>query len=519
MVVAAAMVLAPAVVMAQVVETQTGQALDSNYQIGSGGFNTVTGGTGGVNSQLYITGQTTGLSYFHGRGSNAPNQLFINPPSASINNFVRSSVGVPQAVRGGTYSARPYFSPTRTSFGVPGIVAGLTPPGSNAAIAQNSAYSIQQVYAEVTQNYRGISTQIIAPDVPTMDFVGAPATYSAVRPGGEPLFGVPQYTRSAELAMEVQRFLWQNRRDGLRNDAAEELDQYIDTTNRGGEENVERDITLGGQRTLGLHERELAASTRGGRVGAPPVNQDVYLDLLMNLQQQRRLETQPQDSTSEEPQDPRLQPGVQPQPGQDPQSGRPAPRPIIEGTSTGIVIHGLAGKSNDLFNQYMSRAQGLLKSGKYYEAAKEFEMAAIINRSNPMARLGVSLSMFAAGEPFTAGTNLRHAMLLLPPLMETRLDVASIMNIEDYKQTLRELDRRIKDDGGEADALLLFVQAYLHNNLGETEMARQAARMLAEAAPGDKLFQAYANYILSGKRPSTQPATSLSTPPTNEPAK
>ena len=46
--------------ISQVAPTQTGRILDRNLQIGSGGYNDPSGGSGGVNSQLYVRGLITG---------------------------------------------------------------------------------------------------------------------------------------------------------------------------------------------------------------------------------------------------------------------------------------------------------------------------------------------------------------------------------------------------------------------------------------------------------------------------
>ncbi len=112
----------------QVAQRNVGQALDANPQIGSGGFNTVTGGADGVNSQLFVTGQVTGLRSFRGNiGYFAPDQLQMNVPSAGLSDFNRRSAGVGIIVGGG-YVASPYYDRSATVFGVRGITGGYTAP-------------------------------------------------------------------------------------------------------------------------------------------------------------------------------------------------------------------------------------------------------------------------------------------------------------------------------------------------------------------------------------------------------
>ena len=509
--IAGALAAPPSVALAQVAPRNTGQSLDANYQIGSGGYNTVNGGQGGVNPQLssqnYITNQVTGLAGFHGTVPiEATNQLRMYVPSAVLGDFVRQSVGVPQAMSGSAYRTSAYYNPSNTVFNVQGITSGMTAPGSSAAMNQMSPVALQKVYAQVTQAYlpilppvQGTVPTILSPQGTAM---AAPENIVS-RPGSNALFGVPQYAQGTELALEVRRFL-----------------EY------GGREKapsgLETGPKIGGQETLGgTGNGETGASTRGGKLGAPLPNQDAYLDLLLMLQKRMRaqglLKPKPGESTPEE-----TAPGAGNnggnqtgnEPGETtpgatvPGAGSPMTggKPLVEQNKSGIVIHGLAGLSPDNFNLYMNRAKTLMKDGKYYDASQEYELATIVDRSNPMAPLGASMAIFTAGEPFSAAIYLRKAMSLLPPLMETRVDIGSMVKLEDFEAQLKLLDLRLANSAGRMDPLLLYVSTFMHQNMGQTAEARAAAKMLNESNNKDKIFQAYATYVLTGQRPTSQPA-------------
>ena len=91
------------VTAAQVVRTQSGQALDANYRIGGGGVNSVSGGAR-INSQLYVTGQVTGLGGFRGSiGYYPANTMRLVLPSEAMETFQGQSVGLSQAMGGGSY--------------------------------------------------------------------------------------------------------------------------------------------------------------------------------------------------------------------------------------------------------------------------------------------------------------------------------------------------------------------------------------------------------------------------------
>ena len=117
------------VTTAQVSRTQVGGAIDSNYQIGSGGQNRPVG-SGPINSQLYVSGQVSGLARFRGQvGYFAPNELNMAVPSASLSGFRRRSAGLEGLT--GSYYTSSYYEPTSTVFGLRGITSGQAAPGTN----------------------------------------------------------------------------------------------------------------------------------------------------------------------------------------------------------------------------------------------------------------------------------------------------------------------------------------------------------------------------------------------------
>lgn len=81
-------------VWAQVAPVQQGHVLDVNPMVGSGGSNTPVQGYVPVNGNDIITGNVTGLGYFHDRvGYSSPYSFQSNLPSTRINAFTRASTG------------------------------------------------------------------------------------------------------------------------------------------------------------------------------------------------------------------------------------------------------------------------------------------------------------------------------------------------------------------------------------------------------------------------------------------
>ena len=252
-------------------------------------------------------------------------------------------------------------------------------------------------------------------------------------------------------------------------------------------------------------------------------DQDVYLDLLQSMQDLQPMETQQEDE-SERPSlnemlnqrrqrpENRLkvtfdeeggpQVNVKP-PGLLDAEGRITPA-VERRPDKGVVIHSLAGSSTDVFNTQMARSENLLKQGKYYAAADAYETAVRLNPSNPLARVGMALSLFGAGEPSTAGHHLAQAMKLFPPLIETRLDLQALTGEKRFVSRLKVADERLAGET-EKDPRVALITMYLHHSRGEQKAAQAAARKLLAVASNDVsnrgVYTMAARYILTGESP------------------
>ena len=93
-------------------------------------------------------------------------------------------------------------------------------------------------------------------------------------------------------------------------------------------------------------------------------------------------------------------------------------------------------------------------------------------------------------------------MELFPPMMETRVDVAAIMDASALERKLLIVDKRLDAAVNKVEPLLAFLSAYMHCNANEMEDANRYARRLRAAAADDPLYVAYAEFVLTGKRPT-----------------
>jgi hypothetical protein len=137
---AASLISAPAI--AQVAASQDGHAMDSNNRVGSGGYNSSTGG-GGVTQNQIIYNNVTGGIGFAGPHTADPRQFLGPSPGRRVDDFVRSSGGIPtpyqppvnQSSPTAYYGASRYVPPPigteRLGYTGGYIGTDLTPRGAN----------------------------------------------------------------------------------------------------------------------------------------------------------------------------------------------------------------------------------------------------------------------------------------------------------------------------------------------------------------------------------------------------
>jgi len=151
----------------------------------------------------------------------------------------------------------------------------------------------------------------------------------------------------------------------------------------------------------------------------------------------------------------------------------------------------------------MTEAQTLMSRGQYYDAAAKFSSAAVANPQNPLSQMGAALAMFGAGEPVSAAFRLRRAMEIFPPIMETQMAVAEMMDAATFDDRLAELDGLLGEQTPNDSQMLLLLATYMHASAGQEDQAKAYAQRLADVA-SDALMSAYAQFVLTGKRPDEQ---------------
>jgi tetratricopeptide (TPR) repeat protein len=548
-----------ALAFAQVQPVRTGQSLDANYQMGSGGYNRVNGGVGGVNSQLYVNGQVTGLNSFQGRHNVVMNQLQMNVPSNDLSTFTKQSVGTTDVLNQRVYQVSPYYSPSVLVNSAQTIAAagGFAPNQAGyvpGRYIDNSA--AQKLFIEATADYKplmpdlsranGSAAALIvpveggSPSAPRPDQMFA--TPAGARPGASALFAAPSAQERDKLANELLNvdrridFSLDAQASGA-NGPGNNTDQSAGASNQGlnqpgNTQQMQSRSQSPADATALRNQNSLnKANQQPGRneIINVPQNQDVFVDMLIGLRQSKTGQASPRagnqtpanaqnqgaDLTQAQPGSPAgaadgslRRPGVWK--GQDTPAdasdmlnyGTGAKSRVEYIPGKGVIVHSLAGTGNDMFNRQMASAEISMKAKKFYDAAEQYRTAAAVNPSNPLAWVGMGISLLAAREPSSASISFQRAMTAFPPLMEVRLDVNSMLNAEIFRTQLFMLDQRI-DTGPDANnQSLLFLAAYLHYSVGQDDIAKDLARRLQAKSPESAVISSFVEFILTGKRPA-----------------
>jgi len=149
----------------------------------------------------------------------------------------------------------------------------------------------------------------------------------------------------------------------------------------------------------------------------------------------------------------------------------------------------------------MSLAAALLRDGKYYAADGAFRLAAEIRPGHALATLGRALALFAAGEHYRAGLQLRGALAVSAALAAIRVDVSAIVGDAAFERSLADLEARLARQGDGAEPMLVLAAAFARHNRGDVDRARPWAETLRRLAGDDEVLAAYAAALLGPHGP------------------
>ncbi len=465
----------------------SGNALDANPGLGSARVNAEVPQQTPINTNLFVYGQSTGLSGFHGSSFYAPNQLRLDLPGQSVRNFSAQSVGLQEVQSGyGLYQPTAYLDRAQTVVGLRAIELGLNSPGSNVpGQSVMSPQIAQDIYTQAVQRYDPITVERPAgqllSDNPTQGPITQTVRLAQIQ-GPDDVFLMPAYLSPDQEIFEAPY------QEGHRELMAEVRNMRTDFGTEFGpsEEEVDPRIDpMDGQfAEPGDVEQAGMQSTPIERTRAiPQPGRDVYYDLVMTM----RLEHPEQADILLAEYEASFR------------ENRELSTVTFDEATSQYVLHSLAGLAVDEVNTLLASGQAELKEGKFYDANADFIIAGTNSAVNPCPHLGSAVAMFAAGEPVTAAHRLKLAMNMFPPTIETRVDLPALLGEEVAGAALADLDEIIGHDPEDDDAMLLLLAVYMHSSANDIDRARLYAQRLLDVAGEDKVLSTYGQFIITGE--------------------
>jgi tetratricopeptide (TPR) repeat protein len=504
---------------AQVMQVQGGGALDANPGLGTSRQNAPLGPLDTrVSSQLYVDGQVTGLAGFHGITGYRPfDELHTNVPSASLRGFDARAMGLNQALSRSPYMTSRYYAPSATIPGGQAIVQGQVQPGRTVPSAPSASRTVyDRLYTEAVEAYQPLLPleirSRIRSDVPLAPLIGLlpeppaataanPRAYNWIAPPGvDVLSGMADPQASQQLAQQLFEMQARELRGGKPLDtklAPALVGNALAGVSPRPPQNDEVTDPRTGQRSLGPRK-----DSEDRPAGMPPQGQDVFLDILVLMQQQK--EQADDDARAKEPAPRKL----------TPEQERQADVGLlpVNMEDNVIRIHSLAGRGKDLFNDRKREGEAKLRAGRFYDAIEKFQDAIIINPDDPTGHVGLALGAFGAGELLRSAVIIRQAMERFPRMMELRYDVLKWLDLKSIEVALADLNQRLIEKDGKVNPSLAALGVWVHLNTNRASEAKRFATLLKEAAPKDALYVAFADYVLTGKGLEARPAPAATAP-------
>lgn len=493
---AALLAIASSFAAAQVRQLDMGASMDANPQVGGGGSNRPVPGFVPINQNDVMTGNVSGLSYFHGRvGSSSPYQSrsgFANDPLA---NFARQSAGTPT---NGAYTGvtQTYYLPSATVstaggslYSSPvgsGFDSALVPRASISPAA--TASQLNALNGGMGADYQAINRSLNANPLQA----GQPGNVLA-----NPLFVLRTTEQSAKNSDLAHPTTLPNGMPNpnlpLNNGAGLNPDGTPATRP------VDPDLVQG-----------LVGGNRDPRVAGQSVEfksalvSDTYLQLADQLNKVQGATPGAENDPSTQPADnalpnrsgmdidpltgkPRLiatlpnftsrggRPAATTQSAMSLRTNLPTPKRLNEVSDAELLagskikpvhIAQSAGGAISGFDLQMSRAESNLKVGRYLDAAESFQSALTMKPDDPLALVGRAHAEMGAGIYIAAEYDLKFVFTRKPELVSVRYDVNSFLPANRQEFLLEDFHKLTTNK--ETANMASFLYCYLCYQSGRT---------------------------------------------------
>jgi len=163
------------------------------------------------------------------------------------------------------------------------------------------------------------------------------------------------------------------------------------------------------------------------------------------------------------------------------------------GLSLDDPIASFAIANSDKMNQYMEEGEEALREGRYFDASRHFDMAAVMDPRNPLPLLARGHALAAAGNYMSAVNSLSRGLTLFPQITAFKLDLPAMVGQSDvFDRRRAELERRLSN---REDRELRFLLGYLELYSGLTDLAQKNLTLAAKASPEGSIIARFPDLV------------------------
>lgn len=508
---------------AQVRQIQMGNSMDANPSVGSGGSNRPINGYVPVNGNEVMTGNVSGLGYFHGAerqvapgvyrssiGTFSPYAFRGNLGSSSLSGFARQSAGGYQSNAG---LNQVYYLPSATvSTGAGGLFSSPVGSGFDSALVPRASISPTASAAQVNgllnnNNFAAASAGLNREVAPPPLEAGAPGAVLS-----NPLFvlrttelpatlkmGTPGLMRPAQPAMPTTA------PSSPDFNAGPDPEKVNPAMIQG---NTAPALVVGQSRDIKTAKVSEAYARLSGELAGlvGPTTVPAAAPDLITERTPSAVPGLPDTRQDIDPftGKPRMiaalqKPGtIKPTATSPAKPGEPA-QPSAHGlatASTNLLTAGSKVKPIKLspegatagpvaaYDLTMAKAEQSLKSGRYLEAAETYQAALGLKPEDPLALVGRAHAEFGAGFYTTAAYDLKFVFIRKPEMVSVRYDVASFIPAQRQEFLMEDLQKlTVKKESADAAS---FLYCYLCYQTGRTTALQTELKKWSERDSRDE---------------------------------
>ncbi len=160
-------------------------------------------------------------------------------------------------------------------------------------------------------------------------------------------------------------------------------------------------------------------------------------------------------------------------------------------------VRTFVGRYGGRVNEYMHSAEEALHAGRYYDAARYYELASTIDPDNPLPHLGRGHALAVAGDYLTSVLAIESGIMRFPQIAAFRLDLPALVGRRDAFDIRRaDLERRLESS---EDYQLRFLLGYLELYSGLEDRGLRNLERAATVAPEGSPIWVFPD-LLTGRR-------------------